>query len=97
MIKFLLHYVLGSVITVVTWQRPNGDYRTVWKSAGDLLNASFNDKDYGTHPQALYLNGSEKAEAGVEARNEQYQKEIWTASVRMATLKEGDTVLENWQ
>lgn len=97
MIHFLLHYILGSVIAVVTWLNPNGDYRTVWKSAGDLLNASFNEKDYGKHPQALYLNGSAKAEAGVEARNEQYQKEIWTASVGMARLKEGDTVLESWQ
>lgn len=96
-IQFLLHYVLGSVISIVTWLRPNGDYRTAWKSAGDLLNASFNEKDYGKHPQALYLNGSAKAEAGAEARNEQYQKEIWKASIGMARLKEGDTVLENWQ
>ncbi|KAL8824249.1 MAG: hypothetical protein Q9191_005187 [Dirinaria sp. TL-2023a] len=97
MIQFLLHYVLGSVISIVTWLRPNGDYRTPWKSAGDLLNASFNETDYGKHPQALYLNGSAKAKAGAEARNEQYQKEMWKASVRMARLEEGDTVLENWQ
>ena len=96
-IQFMLHYVLGSVVAIITWLRPNGDYRTPWKSAGDLLNASFNEKDYGKHLRALYLNGTDKAEAGAEARNEQYQKELWTVSVRMAGLKEGDTVLENWQ
>ena len=94
-IRFLLHYVLGSVISAVTWLQPNGSYRTAWKSAGDLLAASFNEKDYGKHPQALYLDGSRKAEAGPEARDEQKQKALWAASVKMAGLKAGDTVLED--
>ena len=55
-ILFMFHYVLGSVISLLTWMNPNGDYRTVWKSADDLLNASYNEKDYGKHHQALYLN-----------------------------------------
>lgn len=96
-IKIMLHYVLGSMISIVTWFRPNGDYRTPWKSAGDLLFASFDEKHIGKHPRALFLNGTAKAESGVEARNEHYQKELWKASVPMAHLEKGDTVLENWQ
>ncbi len=93
-VQFLLHYILGSVISLVTWLRPNGSYRTPWKSAGDLLAASFNEKDYGKHPQALYLDGSMKAEAGPEARDETKQNVLWAAGVKMVGLRAGDTVLE---
>jgi len=93
-IQFLLHYILGSVISLVTWLQPNGSYRSPWKSAGDLLAASFNEKDYGKHPQALYLDGSRKAEAGPEAMDEEKQKMLWAASVKMAGVKYCDTVLE---
>lgn len=93
----LLHYVLGSVISFITWLQPHGSYRTTWKSAGDLLAASFDEKEHGRHPQGLYLDGSRKAKAAREAMDEQKQKALWMASLKMAGLKDGDTTLENWQ
>ena len=93
----LLHYVLGAVISIVTWLQPHGSYRTPWKSAGDLLAASFDETEYGKHPRGLYLDGSRKAKAGREAMDEEKQKALWIASLKMAGLKDGDTVLENWQ
>ena len=44
----------------------------------------------------MYLDGSKKSEAGVEAKDERKQEELWASSVRMVELKEGDTVLEGW-
>ena len=85
------------MISVVTWLQPNGSYRTPWKSAGDLLAASFNESDYSKRPQALYLDGTKKAKAGPEARDEKKQKALWAASVKMANLTAHDTILENWR
>ena len=96
-IMILLHYVLGSVISFITWLQPHGSYRTPWKSAGDLLAASFDEKEYGRHPQGLYLDGSTKVQAAREAMDKQKQKALWVASLKMACLKDGDTVLEDWQ
>lgn len=92
-IRFLVDYVLGYMVSTLVWFNPNGSYRTTWKSAGDLLSASFNEKDYGEHPQALYLDGSRVAEAGPEARDQEKQKALWAASVKLAAVKAGDTVL----
>ena len=93
----LLHYFLGAVISIITWLQPHGSYRTPWKSAGDLLAASFDKKQHGRYPQGLYLDGSQKAQAAREATEEQKQRSLWIASLKMAGLKDGDTVLENWQ
>ena len=66
----MFQYVLPSVIRLVSWLSPNGDYRTTWRSVGDLFNASSNEKDYGKHSQVLYLGVSRETQAGAEATDE---------------------------
>lgn len=90
-------YIMGALIDIISWLNPNGSYRSSWTSAGALLNASFNEKDLGKHPQALYLDGTREGRAGKEAMNEQRQRELWEASLEMAAIKNEDTVLEKWQ
>ena len=70
LVHLIFQYVLPSVIGLVSWLFPNGDYRTTWRSAGDLLNANPNEKDYGKHSQVLYLNVSRESQAGAEATDE---------------------------
>jgi hypothetical protein len=43
------------------------------------------------------MNGSLKSESSVESRDEVKQKLLWVESLKMAKIRKGDTVLENWQ
>jgi hypothetical protein len=73
---------------------PNGWFRTPYKSATDVLTASFDEETLGKHPKTVYLNGSARAETSPEARDESKQKQLWEASVRLTGLKHGETVLD---
>lgn len=97
-IKFAMQTILGSLISIVTYFNPNGSYRSVWKSASDLLGASFGDRgSYEGDLRGVYFDGSRRSEAGREARDEQKQEMLWRESIRMAGVVKGDTVLEGWQ
>lgn len=71
--------------------------RPPWKSAADLVLAAFDEKDLGKHPKALYLNGSEKSTPSVESQDEAKQKQLWTETVKLVRVRDGDTVLKNWK
>lgn len=90
---FLVHVIMGALVSWWTYLSPNGLFRTTHKSALDLYYASFDEKVLGKHPKAVYLNGNAIAQAGVEAKDEKKQKQLWNASVRLASLEENETVL----
>ncbi|KAH8598515.1 hypothetical protein B0O99DRAFT_506138 [Bisporella sp. PMI_857] len=81
---------------IVVWFRPNGSLRSPKKSGADLLRGAFDEKELGEYPKAVYLNGSEHKVAGKEARDEEKQRKLWIESLKLAGVKEGDTVLKNW-
>ncbi|KAI0830962.1 NAD(P)-binding protein [Hypoxylon sp. FL0890] len=93
MIQFLV--VLGPVLT---WLNPNGDLRTPWKSAGDVIHACFDtDGGLGEHPNGLYLNGTLIVDVGPEAKDDTKCRRLWQDSLEYAQIKEGDTVLADWR
>ncbi len=97
LIRFIAGYVVVFLQSIFVWFMPNGSYRPTWKSAQDLMLASFDTKYLGAHPKAVYLNGSVKAISSVESRDEAKQKRLWKESVKLARIREGETALVNWQ
>lgn len=45
----------------------------------------------------MYLDGTRKVEAGLEAKDEEKQKVLWAVSVKLAGIKTGDILLEDYQ
>ncbi|CZR56267.1 related to dehydrogenase/reductase [Phialocephala subalpina] len=97
LIRFLLRNLIPLIQEIAVWFNPNGFMRPPWKSAADLMLASFDEKKLGQHPKAVYLDGSENATPSVEARDEMKQKKLWDESLKLARIRDGDTVLKNWQ
>ncbi|KAG4440763.1 hypothetical protein IFR05_003750 [Cadophora sp. M221] len=97
MIRFITGYVVPVLQHISVWLFPNGPLRPTWKSAQDLMLASFDDNYLGTHPKATYLNGSVKATSSVESRDEAKQKQLWDESIKLAMIRDGETVLKNWK
>ncbi|KAI2465628.1 NAD(P)-binding protein [Annulohypoxylon bovei var. microspora] len=96
--NILLPIVGALVAPLLTWLSPNGKLRTPWKSAGDVLHAAFDtDGGLGEYPNGIYLNGSEIADIGPEAKDETKSRRIWKDSLVYANVKEGETVLADWK
>jgi len=77
---------------------PNGPVRTTQKSASDILQAAFESNEVlGPFPKDLYFNGTEPLETSDESRDPRKRDLVWKESVRYACLKEGETILINWQ
>jgi hypothetical protein len=95
LIKFLTGIFGVIVQEIMVWFSPNGPLRPPRKSAGDLLAACFAGT-WGEHPKGVYLNGSAKAESSVESHDEGKQKQLWVDSLKLARVREGDTVLKGW-
>ncbi|KAI0133367.1 NAD(P)-binding protein [Hypoxylon sp. NC0597] len=94
----LLQFIGGVLAPILTWLSPNGDLRTTWKSAGDVIHACFDtDGGLGEHPNGVYLNGSLIADVGPEAKDETKCRRLWKESLEYAQIKEGDTVLADWR
>jgi hypothetical protein len=66
------------------------------ESGGDVLSAAFDREELGEHPKAVYLNGSEREVAGKEAGDEEKQRRLWMESLKLASIREGDTALKVW-
>lgn len=88
--------VLASVCTRL-W--PNGSFRTVQKSARDVLGAALEcgPPPLSEHPKGLFLNGSELGEYNSEAKEPAKAEVVWRGSVRYAKLVHGETLLEDWR
>lgn len=81
------------------WLWPNRAFRTVGKSARDVVSAVIKcgPPPLSEYPKGLYLNGSEKGEYTSEALDPIKRDVVWRGSVRLARLDGGETLLENWQ
>ncbi|KAM0811673.1 putative short-chain dehydrogenase [Seiridium cardinale] len=75
----------------------NGVVRPTSRSAGDILEAAFRSGDEGQLPKDKYYDGREPLETSEESRDEAKRKLVWEETVKLAGLKEGETVLSNWQ
>ncbi|OTB14727.1 hypothetical protein K445DRAFT_318627 [Daldinia sp. EC12] len=101
--NWVVRYIIMGLIMpllapIATWLNPNGDLRTTWKSAGDVIHACFDtDGGLGEYPNGVYLNGSAIADVGPEAKDETKCRRLWSDSLGYANVKEGDTVLAEWR
>ncbi|KAI3340471.1 hypothetical protein F4824DRAFT_453464 [Ustulina deusta] len=90
--------VAGPLMAVMSrFAPPNGHYRTTAQSASDVVNAAFDTETLGERPDAVYMNGSEIADAGPEAKDAAKCAKLWADSLGYAQVKEGDTVLAAWR
>ncbi|KAI1084622.1 NAD(P)-binding protein [Whalleya microplaca] len=96
-LRVLIPILMQLLAPIMTWWSPNGDVRTTWKSAGDVVRACFDTKDLGQYPNGVYLNGSAVADISPEAKDKEKTTLLWRESLRYAGVKEGDTILTNWR
>lgn len=87
--------VMPVAASIAVRSKPNGVLRPMWKSADDVMQACF-DREV-PKGKALYLNGTDEWETGVEARDAANRRSVWEYGLKAADVKQGDTVLVNWQ
>ncbi|KAI1442793.1 putative short-chain dehydrogenase [Annulohypoxylon stygium] len=94
-IRVLLFQVIYPIVLYL-WPE-TGPVRPMSRSAGDVLEAAFMAGDGGEGMKDKYFNGREPFETSEESRDEEKRKLVWSETVKIAGLTEGETVLENWQ
>ncbi|KAK8131471.1 hypothetical protein PG984_007909 [Apiospora sp. TS-2023a] len=106
LLRFMADWLLPWLVPILSWFRPNGDFRTTAQSARDVLCAAGLVPGAGaggntsTSPEELngtYFDGSKVGEVGPEAKDDVKCKTLWTDGVRFAEVQEGDTVLADWR
>ncbi|KAI0479293.1 NAD(P)-binding protein [Xylariaceae sp. FL0804] len=97
-LAFQIGMVLLSIIVhIVRYLQANPDFRTPADSARDVLSAALDTEKVGERPNGVYMNGSVVSEVGPEARDDAKCKKVWENSLVYASVKEGDTMLAEWQ
>lgn len=95
LLRVLVFQIIYPIILMLF---PNGPVRSTQKSASHVLQAGFgSDPVLGQFPKSVYLNGTEPLETSAESRDVRKRDLVWKESIRYANLKEGETVLVDWQ
>ncbi|KAF5012235.1 hypothetical protein FDECE_1694 [Fusarium decemcellulare] len=93
--KFLVQWILPIIAPIAVKLNPNATFRPLWKSARDALRLCFEvDVPAG---KLLYLNGTDELETAKEARDGAKRKALWAYGLEAAQIKQGDTLLQDWQ
>lgn len=72
--------------------------RSTAESASHILQAALDSNPVlGQFPKDVYLDGMEKSDTSMESKDPRKRDIVWKESVGLAHLKEGETVLQNWQ
>ncbi|KAF4981137.1 hypothetical protein FZEAL_3007 [Fusarium zealandicum] len=91
----MIKWLLPTFASFAVKFSPNGSMRPMWKSAGDAVRLCFEvDVPAG---KLLYLNGTDELETGREARDGASRKGLWAYGLEAAQIKQGDTILQEWQ
>jgi hypothetical protein len=83
-------------LTCISIANTNGFLRTTKKSGGDVLKACFDEETLGEYPKAVYLDGTRRVESSKESTDVEKQKTLWADSLKLAAIRDGDTVLKNY-
>ncbi|KAM0240087.1 hypothetical protein ACHAP5_008116 [Fusarium lateritium] len=92
---YSIKFVAPLVAPLLVRFSPNGDFRPAWKSAGDAIQLALETEASAGKP--LYLNGTDELETAKEAQDGAKRKALWTYGLEAAQIKQGDTVLQDWQ
>ncbi|KAK0710022.1 hypothetical protein B0T26DRAFT_653162 [Lasiosphaeria miniovina] len=91
----LFPVVVPALAPVMAWSgNPTPTFRSVSRSADDLLSAAF-DSD-PARLRGRYLDGSQLKDVSPEAADEAKRAVVWRDSVKYTHLTSGDTMLVNW-
>lgn len=97
MLRVVFMKIVFPILNPILVQRdPNGAMRTSAKSAGDVVRAVF-DIEAPTGGKGLYLNGTDEMEVAKDARDETKRRSLWEYGLKAGGIREGDTVLKEWQ
>lgn len=95
---FIRVVIFKVIFPIVAYLAPNGPIRTTQKSASHILQAAFDSGPaLGEFPKDKYLDGTEPRETSAESNDSKKRDLVWKTSVRLAQLKEGETILADWQ
>jgi len=93
-IRVLIFKIINPIILYLS---PNGNnVRSTQRSASDVLEAAFGSGS-GELPKSLYFDARQPLETSVESKDDQKQNLVWTETAKIAQLREGDTLLSEWQ
>lgn len=85
------------IYPLVLYVNPNGPVRPLSRSAGDVLEAAFGMAGEGELLKDRYLDGKLPSGTSEESKDVTKRKLVWKETVNLAGLKEGETILPNWQ
>lgn len=93
----MFQVVLPLITVFWGWLWPNGAFRTLEKSARDILAAvvACGPPPLSEHPKGLFLNGSVQGEYNTEALDPKKRDVVWRGSIRFAKLVRGETLLQD--
>jgi len=95
-ILFITRILMPALEAIISLFTLNGFLRTTMKSGGDVLKACFDEETLGEYPKAVYLDGIRRAESSKESMDVEKQKALWADSLKLAAIKDGDTVLKDY-
>lgn len=88
--------VFKIIYPLVLYVKPeNALVRATSRSASDVLEVAFGTG--GELPKDRYYDGREPLETSKESKDVVKRELVWKETVKLASLKEGDTILTNWQ
>lgn len=93
LLSFQIQYILPLFTELTTWLWPNGMFRTVSKSADDVLHAAFNTTQMGPRPKPVYMNGSDIGDTSGEFKDGEKRRELWSQSLKYTELQPEETIL----
>ncbi|KAI1352976.1 putative short-chain dehydrogenase [Xylaria sp. FL0043] len=94
---FIRVFLFKIVYPLILYLNPDGPIRPTSRSAGDVLGAAFGVGEEGRLPKDVYFDGRELLETSEESRDPTKRELVWKETVKLAGLKERDTILANWQ
>ncbi|KAH8166194.1 hypothetical protein CIB48_g2040 [Xylaria polymorpha] len=75
----------------------NGPVRSTSRSASDTLELAFGAEEGGNLPKDKYFDGRVPLETSKESKDPAKRELVWAETVKLAGLKEEETVLRKWQ
>ncbi|ETS79511.1 hypothetical protein PFICI_09364 [Pestalotiopsis fici W106-1] len=94
---FIRVLIFRIIYALILYLKPiNGMIRSTTRSASDVLEAVFVVDEEGNPPKDKYWDGRTPSETSEESRDVSKRELVWKETVKLAGLKEGETVLANW-
>ncbi|KAI1173440.1 putative short-chain dehydrogenase [Nemania sp. FL0916] len=94
-IRVLIFQVIYPLI--LYFNPDNGPVRPTSRSASDALELAFGVGEEGNPPKDQYYDGRTLLETGKESRDAAKRELVWAETIKLAGLKEGDTILRKWE